>query len=251
MVLQVDAGAMHQAGYEWTIERKNQMPLTIDGQPFFCSWSGGKDSALALHTAIQQGGKPRCLLTMLEETGARSRSHGLPRTIIEEQAKRLGLPVIFRSATWNEYEHEFISALQEIKEMDIHIGVFGDIDVESNREWVCRTCAAADMEPYHPLWQRPRRELLEEFMRLGFEAKVVVVNERLLEPSFLGRSIEPSTIVDMEAAGIDPSGEMGEYHTMVIDGPIFSSAVLFREEGRVVHDGYWFFLVDGGQPPAT
>ncbi|MCL6614408.1 MAG: diphthine--ammonia ligase [Firmicutes bacterium] len=210
------------------------------GRAFFCSWSGGKDSALALYYALRQGGAPRCLLTMLDETGARSHSHRLPRSLLEKQGESLGLPVVFRAASWSGYEAEFLAALREIEAKGVQAGVFGDIDLESHRAWVHRTCAAAGITPYHPLWKRARRELLEEFIRLGFKATIVAVDGRRLDRDFLGRDLDPSTLADLERAGIDPAGEEGEYHTVVTNGPIFAFQVRVREKGRVGHDGYWF-----------
>jgi diphthine-ammonia ligase len=215
----------------------------IAGRPFFCSWSGGKDSCLALYHAIKNGGKPRSLFTMLSEDGVTSRSHALPQPLIEEQARSLGLQPVFRSASWQQYETEFISALKEFKKAGIEVGVFGDIDVEPHLEWVKRVCGVAGIIPVHPLWQRDRRELLEEFIRLGFKAQIVVVNEKKLDKSFLGKTIEAQTITEMEEAGIDPSGELGEYHTVVTDGPIFSSEVKIKAAGQEPHEGYWFLRV--------
>ncbi len=101
---------------------------SISGRPFFCSWSGGKDSCLALYHAIENGGNPHSLLTILSEDGATSRSHALPKPLIEKQARSLGLKPVFRSASWKQYEAEFIAALQEFKRSGIEVGVFGDID---------------------------------------------------------------------------------------------------------------------------
>jgi len=216
----------------------------IAGRPFFCSWSGGKDSCLALYHAIQNGGKPHSLLTILSEDGVRSRSHALPRLLIEEQARKLGLRAFFRSASWQQYEEEFISALHEFRKSGIEVGVFGDIDVDSHREWVQRVCAIAGIAPVHPLWKRDRRELLEEFIGLGFKAQIVVINEQKLDKNFLGKTIQAQTINEMEEAGIDPSGELGEYHTVVTDGPIFCSKVEIKTVGQEHHDGYWFLKVD-------
>ena len=212
----------------------------ITGRPFFCSWSGGKDSCLALYHAIQNGGNPHSLLTILSEDGVSSRSHALPKPLIEKQAKNLGLQPVFRSASWEQYEAEFISALQEFKRSGIEVGVFGDIDVDSHREWVRRVCGVAGIEPIHPLWKRNRRKLLEEFIALGFIAQIVVINENKMDKRFLGNIIQPQTISEMEEAGIDPSGELGEYHTVVTNGPIFSSRVEVKESGREHHEGYWF-----------
>jgi len=216
---------------------------SIAGRPFFCSWSGGKDSCLALYHAIQNGGKPHSLLTILSEDGVTSRSHGLPKPLIEEQARSLGLQPVFRSATWQQYEVEFISALHEFKRSGIEVGVFGDIDVVAHREWVRRVCGVAGIVPVHPLWKRNRRELLEEFIGLGFRAQIVVINEQKLHKNFLGRTIEAQIITEMEASGIDPSGELGEYHTVVTDGPICSSRVEVKTSGQEHHEGYWFLKV--------
>ncbi|MBN2322610.1 MAG: diphthine--ammonia ligase [Spirochaetes bacterium] len=216
---------------------------SIAGRPFFCSWSGGKDSSLALYHAVRSGGKPRSLLTILSEDGVISRSHALPKPLIEEQARSLGLQPVFRSASWQRYEDEFISALLDFKKAGIDVGVFGDIDMDSHREWVRRVCAVAGIVPVHPLWKRDRRELLEEFIGLGFRARIVVVNERKLDKKFLGMDINAQTIAGMEEAGIDPSGELGEYHTVVTDGPLFSSKIDIETVRQESHDGYRFLKV--------
>jgi diphthine-ammonia ligase len=215
----------------------------LAGRPFFCSWSGGKDSCLALYRAIQNGGRPHSLLTILSEDGITTHSHALPKVLIEEQARSLGLQAVFRSASWQDYEAEFIAALHEFSKAGIEIGVFGDIDVDSNREWVQRVCALAGIVPVHPLWKRNRRELLEEFIRLGFRARIIVINEQKLDKTFLGKTMQAQTIAEMEKAGIDPSGELGEYHTAVTDGPVFSSEVDIQPVGQYHHEGYWLLKV--------
>jgi len=214
------------------------------GLPFFCSWSGGKDSCLALYRAIQDGGKPIFLLTILSEDGLTSHSHALPKSLIEAQAKSLGLQPVFRSASWHQYQEEFILALHEFKKAGMEVGVFGDIDVDAHREWVRRVCGVAGIVPIHPLWKRNRRELLQEFIGLGFRAQIVVINEKKLHKNFLGKTIEAQTITEMDKVGIDPSGELGEYHTVVTDGPIFSSRVEIKIGGEEHHEGYWFLKVD-------
>jgi diphthine-ammonia ligase len=217
---------------------------SLTGLPFFCSWSGGKDSCLALYHAIQSGGKPHSILTILSEDGVTSRSHALPKPLIEEQARSLGLQPVFRSASWQQYEVEFISALHEFKKSGIEVGVFGDIDVDSHREWVRRVCGVAGILPVHPLWKRDRCELLVEFIGLGFKAQIVVINEQKVDKNFLGKTIQARTITEMEETGSDPSGESGEYHTVVTDGPIFSSKVEIKTVGQEHHEGYWFLKVD-------
>ncbi len=212
----------------------------IDGRSFFCSWSGGKDSCLALYHAIHNGGKPKFLFTMMAEDGERSRSHGLLRSLLEQQSQRLGIPIVLRSAPWDQYEGVFLDALREFKKGGIETGVFGDIDVDANREWVRRVCRETGVEPYHPLWKQARRTLLNEFMDLRFKATVVVIRNDKLSPHFLGSEIDQRTITEMEEAGIDASGELGEYHTVVTDGPIFSSKIALKIRGRKIQDEYSF-----------
>ncbi len=217
--------------------------MKVFDQEFFCSWSGGKDSCLALHRAVEGGGVPKALLTVMEEGGEVSRSHGLPRSVLEEQSRLLGIPIIFCAATWDEYEAVFLQALGELKAAGIEAGVFGDIDVEDHREWVHRVCGSVGVRPFHPLWQCSRRGLLEEFIDLEFEATVVVLRNDLLDESFLGRRIDRETVADMERAGIDASGELGEYHTVVVGGPLFSSTIELRDMVREVWEEYSFLRI--------
>ena len=100
----------------------------VAGRPFFSSWSGGKDSYLALQRAVAGGGRPVALLTMLDEGGRRTHSHALPVSLVARQAQALGLPLVLRSASWDTYEAAFIDGLAELRgERGVEVGVFGDI----------------------------------------------------------------------------------------------------------------------------
>jgi len=212
----------------------------ISGRPFFSSWSGGKDSCLALYRAVRQGGTPRCLLTMFAEDGGRSRSHGLSPDIIVAQAEAMAIPAKFAGAGWDGYEQVFLAQIAKLKEQGLADGVFGDIDLEPHRRWVERVCAEHAIVPHLPLWQAGRRDLLHEFITAGFRALIVVVDDQRLDDSFLGRQIDWQTVADLEAAGVDACGEEGEYHTVVIDGPLFSSALQLRPGDIVRREGYSF-----------
>lgn len=217
--------------------------MSIKGCPFFCSWSGGKDSCLALYRAIREGGRPRSLLTMLTEGGERSRSHGLSVSLIRRQASALGIPVVVRATSWDNYEATFIAALCALQKDGIEVGVFGDIDIDSHREWVERVCSCTAIRPYHPLWKKARRDLLGELLELGFEATIVAVKEGVLDRRFLGTTLNMDVIGEIESIGIDPSGEGGEYHTVVTDGPTFTFALSLEMKEQVLRDGYWFLDV--------
>jgi diphthine-ammonia ligase len=231
-------------------ESEKEMPkvTSIKGRPFFCSWSGGKDSCLALYHAIQNKGAPKALLTMMTEDGRRSRSHGMPIAVIQHQAKALGIPLIMCGAAWNDYEERFVSAIGELKGKGIECGVFGDIDLDPHLEWVERVCASVKIRPYEPLWKRQRRDLLNEFLDLGFKATVISIKQGVLDERFLGRTLDRQVIADMEKCGIDASGEMGEYHTVVTNGPIFSFEIYLKAKDVVVHDGYCFLDVSVDEP---
>jgi diphthine-ammonia ligase len=216
---------------------------SVAQRPFFCSWSGGKDSCLALHYAILEGGMPKRLLTMMSEDGHGSRSHGLPQPLLEEQARRIGIPIVFHSASWTKYEKVFSSTLADLRVQGITEGVFGDIDIQDHRDWCVRVCGAQGIRARHPLWKRPRRELLEEFIGLGFKATIVVTKAESMGPEWLGRTIDAHAIQELEQLGVDPSGELGEYHTVVTDGPIFHSPITLFPGEPVLHDGYWFLKV--------
>jgi len=215
----------------------------IKNKNFFCSWSGGKDSCLALYRSIQNGGKPKALLTMMLENGKRSRSHGLSHSIIQSQADSLGIQSIVRSTSWDNYEQTFVSALSELKETNVEYGVFGDIDLEPHLEWVERVCSSVGVQAYEPLWQTARRDLLDKFLQLGFKATIIAIKQDALNDSFLGRTLDRHVISDLEKAGVDASGEEGEYHTIVTDGPIFTKKIDIESKNQFIQDGYSFLDV--------
>lgn len=192
---------------------------------FVMSWSGGKDSALAYYRAVLEGNVPVALFTMFEEDGSKSRSHGLPMEILEAQAERMGLPLEIGKAGWSGYEKEFIRHLKKFKETGIQMGVYGDIDLEDHRAWVRKVSEEAGMEVSHPLWGEPRRKLLEELLAEGFKAVITVVDTGRVPAEFLGREFTLELIEELESLGVDACGEEGEFHTVIIDGPIFVEAV--------------------------
>jgi len=210
---------------------------------FFCSWSGGKDSCLALYRAIEEGGRPRFLLTMLTEGGQVSRSHGLPLALLQEQSSALGIRLVVRDGSWDGYEAAFISALRELKKDGVEFGVFGDIDLEAHREWTERVCSVVGIRSYQPLWQKGRSDLLEEFFEAGFKATIVAVKDGVLDRRFLGKVLNADIVRQFTDAGVDACGENGEYHTVVTDGPIFSARLCLNVKKQVLRNGYWFLEV--------
>ena len=212
--------------------------------PFVCSWSGGKDSCLALYSAMRAGATPSFLLTMFDESGQRSRSHGLTKGVLQAQTALMGIPWVTRMASWSEYESVFIAALQELKKVGVKAGVFGDIDIEDHRLWEEKVCKAASIEAYLPLWKAPRTALLDEFLVLGFNATIIATCDEKVDKKYLGRALDAELISEFTCIGIDPSGEEGEYHTIVTDGPIFAQPLQVRMGGQVFRSGYWFLELE-------
>jgi uncharacterized protein (TIGR00290 family) len=190
----------------------------------FFSWSGGKDSMLALHRALAAGHRVEALLAMFDETGDRSRSHALPPALLQAQADALGIPLVMRRASWTDYEAVFTDQLRAFAAQGITHGLFGDIDLQPHRDWEEKVCGAAGIEAVLPLWQEPRRRLVDECLALGYRARVVCVDARFLDSSFCGREFDAAFIADLPP-GVDACGENGEFHTFVFDGPRFASPV--------------------------
>jgi len=205
-----------------------------------CSWSGGKDSCFALMKAIDLGYSPKVLLNVLNEEGKISRSHGIPYSILQEQANRAGLHLHCISSSWAEYEMHFTNALKELKErFQLSHAVFGDIDLQAHREWEEKVCANAGLTAVLPLWKQERRALVMQMLDAGIETMIVSCNE-IMGERFIGKRITPVLIDEMELLGVDACGENGEYHTLVLDCPLFSSRINFSVEEKVKHEGYWF-----------
>jgi len=194
------------------------------------SWSGGKDSCLALWRA-QQKHKVAGLLTALDETGLRTRSHGVTMALIETQAHALGVNSHFISATWQSYEKEFIGALQQAQKTGIEQVAFGDIDLVPHREWEEKVCAQAKLLAHLPLWNENRNDLVNEFLNLGFKARVVCVDGRFLDESFVGCDFDQD-FIDRLPKNVDACGENGEFHTFVYDGPNFNTPVNWLSLGK-------------------
>jgi len=216
---------------------------SMTNYPFVASWSGGKDSAMAYYRAIKSGAVPKRLLTMFEEEVGHSKSHALSFEFVKAQAARLNVPLMIRRADWKGYEAQFLDAIEECKQAGINHGVFGDIDLEDHLKWVQQTCAKVGLEAVHPLWMEPRRKILEEFIGVGFEAYVVVINTKMMPPDFLGRKFTIELMDELEALGVDSCGEFGEFHTVVVDGPIFSERLPITFGKEVERDGYVFLSV--------
>ncbi|MDD0802814.1 MULTISPECIES: diphthine--ammonia ligase [Acinetobacter] len=217
-----------------------QWNTRAQNRKFVASYSGGKDSSLALYQAMQMG-EPVALIVMLEEQGLKSRSHGMSLGIIHAQAKAIGLPIYSASATWQDYENQFIQLLRKAQALGAESLVTGDIDLMAHAEWNQSVCDKSELSLCMPLWQRPRLDIVREFIQLGFQSIIVTVNLNLgMKVEDLGRALNLEFVNELTARGIDPCGEAGEFHTTVIDGPIFKHPLSVIKGDILYHENYAF-----------
>lgn len=208
---------------------------------FIASFSGGKDSVLALYRATKVG-RSIGLIVMLEEEGKRSRSHGMPPELIQAQANSIGLPLYMAAASWADYESVFIDLLEKAKNQGAEVLVTGDLDMPAHGCWHDEVTKKVGLRLAMPLWEMNHREAVDEFIHLGFVTMIVTVNLSLgMTEEDLGRVLTPDYIKELEARNIDPCGEGGEFHTTVIDGPLFQYPITVRK-CPIVRDGEYAFL---------
>ncbi|MFC1911660.1 diphthine--ammonia ligase [Chloroflexota bacterium] len=213
----------------------------------FASWSGGKDCCLAAYRAIKNGMEIRYLANTITGDGKKSCSHGLSADIIKLQSQAIGIPVVQKRTTGKSYETVFKDMLREFKQEGIEGGIFGDIDFNEHRKWIERVCQATDIIPYLPLWLESQDKLMREFISLGFKAVVVATKSNLLGEEWLGREINLDFIKDLDELSrtrdITPCGEAGEYHSLVIDGPIFPKRIEILKTENISRDEHCFLEI--------
>jgi uncharacterized protein (TIGR00290 family) len=207
------------------------------------SWSGGKDSSLALWTLRGQNLEPRVLITTSSEMFDRVSHHGVRRALLARQAEELGIELlevmIPTPCSMEEYERLFERAFSETILSEIESVAFGDIfleDLRANRE---RKLESAGRTGLFPLWKRDTTELAHEFIDAGFEAILVSVDPTKLDRSFAGRGFDHELLADLPPE-VDPCGENGEFHTFVHAGPIYANRIACSTGVVVERDGMVF-----------
>lgn len=212
-------------------------------EPVVVSWSGGKDSCLALHEVLLGRYRVEALLTTITEGYERISMHGVRRELLRGQAASLGLPVrevaIPPDASNETYEARMVEALREFRARGVERVVFGDLFLEDIRRYREDLLGRAGMSALFPVWGRDTRRFAEDFIRLGYEAVVVCVDPGRLDASFAGRTFDESFLKDLPS-GVDPCGERGEFHTFVFGGPTFEETVEVEIGETVLRDGFLF-----------
>lgn len=197
----------------------------------YFNWSTGKDSALALHYLLQDKDySVEHLLTSINAHHNRVSMHGLRRELLLEQVGALGIPnstiELPEQPSMTEYEDLMKQGVTRLQGNGFECAAFGDIFLEDLKQYREQQLAAFNIKTAFPLWKKDTRELLNDFIELGFKAIVVCIKSDLLDVSFAGRIIDEDFIHDLPP-GVDACGENGEFHTFCYDGPLFKKPVPF------------------------
>lgn len=206
------------------------------------SWSGGKDSAWALHILRQQPGiEVVGLLTTVNQHFQRVAMHGFRETLLDAQAEAAGLPLWKIPLPWpcsNEiYESLMAAACARAVAEKIDAIAFGDLFLEDIRAYRIANLAPTGLEPLFPCWLLPTAQLARDMLTNGLRAHLTCIDPRHLNPSFAGREFNAQLLADLPAA-VDPCGERGEFHTFVSAGPMFSRSIEIRPGDTVERDGF-------------
>ena len=203
----------------------NQGANVIKGGNYVVSWSGGKDSCLALYEALRMGYKVTHLVNFISNEEKRVRFHGTDAGLIRLQGAAMGIEVAQYETDWDGYERDFKAGMRGLLPTGVKGMVFGDIYVDEHKEWVERVCGEIGIEALEPLWNRPASDVLGQFIELGFEAVIVSASSKYIDEYWVGRAVDSDFRDYLGSKGIDPCGENGEYHTLVINGPLFSRRI--------------------------
>ena len=209
------------------------------------SWSGGKDSAFALHE-LRKTGKYEivALLTTLSEGYNRTSMHGVREELLDKQACSLGLSLekvfIKKDVMSAEYEKMMEKTLLKYLSRGIKSVVFGDIFLQDLREYREKNLAKIGMRGIYPIWKKNTVELAQAFIDLGFKAVVTCIDSKILDQKFAGRNFDKSFLSDLES-NVNPCGENGEFHSFVYEGPIFKDSIVHKKGEVVLREDRFYF----------
>ncbi|KXB05216.1 hypothetical protein AKJ49_01260 [candidate division MSBL1 archaeon SCGC-AAA382A03] len=187
----------------------------------FCSWSGGKESSLALNRVLQKNYQIDYLLTMLPSKES-SVGHGLPSKFYRMQAESIDIEMISERTNWENYEENMSNLIRKINPKS---GVFGDVYLDDHKDWVETKSEELSFKPLEPLWNENPEALFEEYLNNGFRGIIIKLNPEKISPDWLGKPLNQNFLDYLKEKNICPIGENGEYHTATLDGPMFESEI--------------------------
>lgn len=208
----------------------------------YVSWSSGKDCAFALWQARKAGDFDICgLLTTTNESVDRVAMHGTRNDLMRRQAEALGLPVLEVGLPWpcsnEDYATRMMAACETMKADGVSHVVYGDLYLEDIRAYRDEKMAQANLTAVYPLWKQDTRQLARDMISARLKAVVVCIDPKKLGPRFAGRWFDQAFLDDLPG-GVDPCGENGEFHTCVVDGPMFSAPISVEVGETVERNGF-------------
>lgn len=207
---------------------------------YIASWSGGKDSCMALYKAMAKGYRISSLVNFISKEYKRVSFHGTEAKLIHLQANSVDLPLMQKETTNNGYEQEFKEAVKCLIPNGIKGMIFGDIYLEEHKGWVERVCKDLGIEAVEPLWGMNTKKILTDFIEAGFEALIVSAQSKYINQEWIGQKVSKDFIEYLEDRGIDLCGENGEYHTLVTNGPIFKKVINIIDSRTIKKEDHLF-----------
>ena len=192
---------------------------------FVISYSGGKDSILALDSMIADGNEPVAMIVMYNKNAGRSYFHGINLNMLKRISESLNIPLIKGETSGEDYAQVFEKALLQSKTLGATACVFGDIDIEEHKSWNQNRCDNAGLQAILPLWQQSRALLVKQVIDLNYNCILKCICDQRIPKELLGKSLNLEMIDFFERIGVDMCGENGEYHTIVVDGPLFTKKI--------------------------
>lgn len=212
---------------------------------YLASWSGGKDSCFACYRLVRSGVRIAGLMNCCSKEHGRVSFHGIDPRLVRAQAELMGLPLLQQETTAENYAQEFkdgvrrLAASRAVKGM-----VFGDIYLDEHLAWVQGVCRDLGIEAIEPLWDEDTGKLLDEFVTAGFRSVIIAGKNDCIGPEWIGRVVDREFQAYLAARPqVDPCGERGEYHTLVIGGPLFKGHIEITKADVVERNGYRFLDV--------
>ncbi|MBU1061442.1 MAG: diphthine--ammonia ligase [Candidatus Omnitrophica bacterium] len=190
---------------------------------------------------MEKGYRVQYLLNFISREYKRCCFHGIESRLLKLQTEATGIPLVQEevSPDMQMYEKEFKEAVLRLKDRGIRGMVFGDIYLEEHKSWVERVCKELGIEPIEPLWGTSTVKDVEDFIDLGFKAVVVSCKADIFNKEFIGRYVDRELLEELKKKNICPCGENGEFHTFVVDGPIFKKRIEIVKSKTVLKEGFW------------
>ncbi|WP_430510520.1 diphthine--ammonia ligase [Gottfriedia solisilvae] len=205
------------------------------------SWSGGKDCCLALHRLIESNQEVACLFSMVSKKDGRNHAHGTPLPFLQMQADALGIPLIMIDSA-GDYEQSIINGLREMKEeLEITAVAFGTLYVDEDKKWNEEITIKSGLKPLFPVWIHKNESiiLLDEWINSNYKAIICRARDSHFDANIVGQTVTEELKELLIPKEICVMGEGGEYHTFVVDGPLFTKRLNITESETILNTDLW------------